>query len=117
MPTILGLEDRLLVCGRSLGRRYDDRDWEQKDSHVKVCLSLLLRVLYPGLEYVFRFLDELAVQVNCITVDSVDRIVLPKDKVRRLFVVLFLHGTMPLALLGQLVRCLAIPAFVRPMRL
>lgn len=61
-------------------------------------LPILLRIPYPLLQDVFRFLYELAVQINRIVCDSTRRIVLAEDIVGSLFVELIHLRCVSLAL-------------------
>jgi len=73
---------------------------------------MLLRILDPRFQDVLRLLDELAMQIDGVTVHPSVRVVFSKDIVGRLLVVLLHHLPMSLALLGQLVRCLPISTSV-----
>lgn len=80
-------------------------------------LSCALRVSNPLLQDVLGFLDELSMEIYGVAVDAADGVVFPEDVVGRLLIVLFHHGTMSLAFLGEFVRCCSIASIVRLMGL
>jgi hypothetical protein len=67
-------------------------------------------VLDSLFENVFRLLDELAVQVYRVSWDATGRVVLAEDELGSLSVILLHFGAVLFALLGECVRCGAIPA-------
>ena len=69
---------------------------------MKVVLTRTLSVFDPLLQNLLGFFDKLAVQIDCVRINSSDSIVLAKDKVRSLLVVLIGLCAMRLCFLGQL---------------
>ena len=61
------------------------------DLHVEVSLACGLSVSDALLENILGFFDELAVQINGVSIDPADGIIFPEDVVGRLFVVLVHH--------------------------
>ena len=87
------------------------------DDHVEVRLAVLLGVADALLEDLLGFFDELAVQVDSITVDFADGVVFAEDELGGLLVVLVGFGCVRLALLRQLFRPGAVAALVGLLRL
>jgi hypothetical protein len=86
------------------------------DDHVEVRLAVLLGVANALLEDFLGFFDELAVQVDGVTVYFADGIVLAEDELGGLLVVLVGFGCVLLALLRQLFRLGAVAALVGLLR-
>ena len=87
------------------------------DDHVEVRLAVLLGVANALLEDLLGFFHKLAVQVDGVTVDFADGVVLAEDELGGLLVVLVGFGGVRLALLRQLFRPGAIAALVGLLRL
>jgi hypothetical protein len=87
------------------------------DDHVQVRLAVLLGVANALLEDLLGFFHKLAVQVDGVTVDFADGVVLAEDELGGLLVVLVGFGGVRLALLRQLFRPGAIAALVGLLRL
>jgi hypothetical protein len=64
-------------------------------------LAMAPRILDPLLENIFRFLDKLPMQINRVGVYPALGVILPKDKLRRLAVVLVHLAAVGFALLGE----------------
>lgn len=83
------------------------------DNSVQVRLASSLIRADALFENALRLLDELAVEVDAIGVDTAGSVVLAKDVVGRLAVVLVHFGTVSLALVGQFLCSGAVAIFVR----
>ena len=61
-------------------------------------LSRRLGVFDTLFQNILCLFHELAVQVNCVSIDSADRVILSEDILGSLLVILIHHRAMPLAL-------------------
>lgn len=82
------------------------------NSHVQMGLAPALGCPNALFHYMLCLLDKLAMQIDCVAVDTPRRVVLAEDEFAGLPIVLVHQRAVPLAFFGKIVRGGAIAAFV-----
>ena len=75
---------------------------------MQMSLPLTPRVLNPLFKDIFCFFNKLSVKIDCVRINAPRRVVLAKDKLRRLSVILLHLAAVRFALLAEFFGCCAV---------